>query len=390
MARKSVLIVDDSSMYQRLLTDVISSHPELEVIGVASNGKEALKLLESLRPDVVTLDILMPEMDGIQTLLVLRRQWPDVRTIMVSSLTSEGSEAALDALTLGAHDYSVKPGAIDGVGSIRTILSDDLLPKIEALCGLKPHKPTPVISPSQALGSSALSNTAASLRSPGESIDLVVIGVSTGGPDALTKVLLQLPADFELPVCIVQHMPAEFTGKLAARLNAASQVSVREAQAGDRLEPGTVYIAPGDYHMELERVGLYDFVRLNKNPLENSCRPSADPLFRSAASIHGARCLGIVMTGMGQDGFKGSEVLYAAGATILVQDEASSVVWGMPKLVARAGLADAQIPLDQMASAILERVRYRGRKPASSMRSSKGNGVDAVSGRQDNLRGHGT
>ncbi|ASJ70398.1 protein-glutamate methylesterase/protein-glutamine glutaminase [Granulosicoccus antarcticus] len=390
MQTKRVLVVDDSSMYQRLLSDVINTHPELEVVGVATNGKQALQLVESLRPDVVTLDILMPEMDGIQALLELRRQWPEVRTIMVSSLTSEGSDAALDALTLGAHEYAMKPDSTGGVSSIRSMLSDDLLPKIEALCGLASNSIKPQATQSEMYTAPNSMPLPVNLKRSADHLELVVIGVSTGGPDALTKLLLQLPADFEVPVCIVQHMPAEFTGKLAARLNSASKVSVREAQAGDRLEPGTVYIAPGDFHMVLERVGLYDFVRLNKNPLENSCRPSVDPLFRSAAAIHGARCLGVVLTGMGQDGFKGSEVLYTAGATIIVQDEASSVVWGMPRLIAQAGLAEAQVPLDRMATAILDRVRAPGRKFVPRATALSDDSSDVEANGQRGLRGHGS
>lgn len=386
MERKRILVVDDSCMYQRLLSDVINSHPQLEVVGVAVNGRDALQLVESLNPDLVTLDILMPQMDGIQTLMELRRNWPTVRAVMVSSLTSEGSDAALDALTLGAHEYAAKPVSVGGVSSIRTALSEDLLPKIEALCNLSSTPvPAPVSAPAPASApvastvvevtevpkvSSALDRPAPRKFSAMDNRpELLVIGVSTGGPDALTKLILQLPGNFDVPICIVQHMPAEFTGKLAARLDAAGALTVREAQAGDQLEAGTVYIAPGDFHMVLERVGGADVIRLNKNPMENSCRPAADPLFRSAAAIHGARCLGIVMTGMGQDGLKGSEALYAAGATILVQDEATSVVWGMPKLVAQAGLADEQVPLERMAKAILARVRGPG-----------GQGVQRVSG----------
>lgn len=384
MQAKRVLIVDDSSMYQRLLSDVINAHPDLEVVGVATNGKQALQLIESLQPDVVTLDILMPEMDGIQALLEMRRKWPAIRAIMISSLTSEGSDAALDALTLGAHEYAVKPDSVGGVSSIRSILSSDLLPKIEALCGLNSSQLKSQANMPEGAAAQDSVMQPACMKNSAEHLDLVVIGVSTGGPDALSKLLLQIPGDFEVPICIVQHMPAEFTGKLAARLNAASEASVREAQAGDRLEPGTVYIAPGGFHMVLERVGLYDFIRLNTNPLENSCRPSVDPLFRSAAAIHGTRCLGVVLTGMGQDGLKGSEVLYAAGGTIIVQDEASSVVWGMPRLVAQAGLAEAQIPLDRMASAILERIRASGTKHESRVAGS-----DVRAGGQRSSRGHG-
>jgi two-component system chemotaxis response regulator CheB len=390
MSIKRVMVVDDSCMYQRMLSDVINAHPLMQVVGVATNGKDAISQIDALKPDLVTLDILMPQMDGILTLMEIRRKWPKIWTVMVSSLTSAGSDAALDALTLGAHEYAEKPASIGGVGSIRTMLSNDLLPKIEALCGLESSVPDPIVVAPPKPVPIRLPPPPAKSKSAREQLELVVIGVSTGGPDALTKLLLQIPGDFELPICIVQHMPAEFTGKLATRLNLASEVSVREAQEGDRLEAGTVYIAPGDFHMVLESVGGHDVVRLNKNPMENSCRPSADPLFRSAAAIHGSRCLGIVMTGMGQDGFKGSQVLFAAGATVLVQDEASCVVWGMPKLVAQAGLAEAQIPLDRMAKAILERVRPLARGGTHRMAGSLTDANGAGKFEQNKSRGHGS
>ncbi|NND90038.1 MAG: chemotaxis protein CheB, partial [Granulosicoccus sp.] len=215
---------------------------------------------------------------------------------------------------------------------------------------------------------------------------IVCIGVSTGGPDALTRLMMQMPHDLEVPVCIVQHMPREFTGKLAARLDQASAMRVCEAKLGDRLQAGTVYIAPGDCHMVLDRVGPDVFVNLNKNPPENSCRPSVDPLFRSAAAIHGAQCLGVIMTGMGQDGLKGSEVLVAAGSTVLVQDEASCVVWGMPRLVAQAGLAQEQVPLDRLAGAIIARVRSTGRAESESASGNDEGATSAASHDQERLR----
>ena len=377
MPAKRILVVDDSCIYQRLLSDVINSHPGIEVVGVATDGKYALESMSVLKPDLVTLDILMPEFDGIQTLMELRRKWPDVRTLMVSSLTSAGSDAALDALALGACEHVAKPSAAGGVASIRQILSDNLIPKIEALCGIDQ------ISARHVVGIvPALKNHSDSLQRPPRAEfpaipEVVVIGVSTGGPDALAKVLVQLPADIGVPIVIVQHMPAEFTGKLATRLDAACALSVREAENGDVLTAGYVYIAPGDFHLMLANNKGVATIELNQNPPENSCRPSVDPLFRSAAELYGDRCLGIIMTGMGQDGLKGSEALFAAGSPILVQDEASSIVWGMPKLVEMAGLAEEQVPLNQIAMSILERVQTVSL--GSKRAGSKGGGAESVS-----------
>lgn len=354
MASKKILVVDDSCLFQRLLSEVVNEHEMLEVVGVAGNGKVALKMMEELSPDLVTLDILMPEMDGIQTLIQIRKRWPNVLTIMASSLTSEGSDVALDALALGASDYSVKPGSGGGISDIRARITQDLLPKIEALCGLEkiqaPISPIATKLPGRATVKPARSSVPNALQ-------IVAIGVSTGGPDALTNLLSQLPGDLNVPVVIVQHMPAAFTTKLAMRLNTASKLQVREALSGDKLCAGTVYIAPGDYHMVLDKSGSEVIVNLNQNEPENSCRPSVDPLFRSIPAIYGSRCLGVILTGMGQDGLNGSEALVAAGCPVVVQDKLTSIVWGMPKLVAMAGLADEEIPIDRMAAAIVSRIR---------------------------------
>jgi len=358
MDKKRILIVDDSSLYQRILSDVISSSAGLEVVGIASNGKIALGMMDELRPDLVTLDILMPEMDGIQTLVQLRKDWPSVKTVMISSLTSEGSDAALDALALGASEYAVKPGSAGGIDKIRTDFKNDLLPKVEALCNID-STPGPV-AVSSAAGVRDISRTHPTPARKMEqekpmtsgSIQIVAIGVSTGGPDALTKMLSGLPADIGVPIVIVQHMPAQFTAKLAKRLDTASALTVVEAQLGDRIRGGTVYIAPGDFHMTLDRDGSDVVINLNRDEPENSCRPSVDPLFRSLPAIFGSNCLGVILTGMGADGLNGCEALAAANCPIVVQDKASSIVWGMPKLVSMAGLAQEEVPLDRMAEVV--------------------------------------
>lgn len=358
MGTKRILIVDDSSLFQRLLSDVVNARPGLEVVGVAANGRVALEMMPDLKPDLVTLDILMPELDGIQTLIEITRRWPAVRTIMVSSLTPKGSDAALDALALGANEYAVKPFSNKGIEGIRYELEQDFLPKLEGLCGLEAVEHCRL---SERLEASNIPPAVSVpvLEAIQQPVQLVAIGVSTGGPDALGKLLPQLPVDLEVPVVIVQHMPADFTAKLASRLNASCALEVAEAKHGEKLKPGFVYLAPGDYHMVLENSFDDATISLNQNPPENSCRPSVDPLFRSISEIFGDQSLGVVMTGMGQDGLKGAEALYAAGSRILVQDQESSIVWGMPKLVAMAGLAEEEVSLSKLAGAILARVRPR-------------------------------
>jgi two-component system chemotaxis response regulator CheB len=353
MNKKRILVVDDSYVYQRLLSDVINAHDDLEVVGVASNGKIALSMMNQLQPDLVTLDILMPEMDGIQTLIFLRKSWPSVKIIMVSSLTSGSSDVALDALALGASEAVAKPRSMAGSNNVRTDLTNDLLPKIEAACDLPPKRlPAQTSVSIDAPKAIKTSDKIVRRRSTAQGIDIVAIGVSTGGPNALARLLPNIPADIGVPIVIVQHMPAEFTAQLARQLDNASSLTVVEAQHGEKLRAGTVYIAPGNYHMVLDRIGADVIVTLNRNVPENSCRPAVDPLFRSIPPIYGNKCLGVIMTGMGADGLKGCEVLSAAGCPIIAQDKSTSIVYGMPKLIAMAGLAHKQLALDKMARAI--------------------------------------
>lgn len=376
MANKRVLVVDDSCLYQRILSDVINTRDSLEVVAVAANGKIALSLMNEVKPDLVTLDILMPELDGIQTLIEIHKRWPAVKTVMVSSLTSEGSDAALDALALGASEYAVKPSSAGGIDRIRTELTTDLLPKIEALCCID----TPQVPATPASGPI----TSAKLRRESNSasrIELVAIGVSTGGPDALTKLLSAMPADIGVPIVIVQHMPAAFTSKLAKRVDLVSPLNVIEAKQGDKMKAGTVYIAPGNLHMTLERKGADVVVVLNQDEPENSCRPSVDPLFRSIPAVYGSKCLGVIMTGMGADGLKGCEALSAAGCPIIVQDKATSIVWGMPKLVSMAGLAQEEVALDRMADVITRWVNRPLHVHSDDAAHSDIRGLKTISGR---------
>ena len=343
-ARKvRVLLVDDSAVMRSLLRMVLEPQPSIEIAATAASGAEALSTFERIHPDLILLDIEMPGMNGLEVLSSIRRSDRRIPIIMCSTLTSRGARITIEALARGATDYVTKPGAQNGIRQGVETLSHELLPKIFALF---PAEPRPaVILPSPA---------PADIRpSPSRSAHppkIVAIGVSTGGPAALEVLLPRIPASFPLPILIVQHMPRLFTGLLAERLNSLCSLRVREAAPNAAAEPGVVDIARGDWHMELGR----DLrLHLNQNPPENFCRPSVDVLFRSVAQACGGRVLGVILTGMGSDGLVGARAIRIAGGTILAQDAATSIVWGMPGAVSNAGLADRILPLDAMAGEMI-------------------------------------
>lgn len=344
-AKIRVMVVDDAVVIRKILTDALAADPDVEVVGTAANGKIALSKLDQLKPDLVTLDVEMPEMDGLQTLREIRKVRPRLPVIMFSTLTSKGGAATLDALAAGASDYVTKPANVGSVTTAMSRIREELIPKIKALCGrAATPKQAPVPPVSRAAAVTPVK------RVP---IDAVVIGISTGGPNALAEVLPKMPADLPVPVLIVQHMPPVFTKLLAERLNAKCPLAVVEATAGEPVVAGKIYIAPGDFHMT---VNLRRQVVLNQDPPENSCRPAVDVLFRSAAATFGPAVLSVVLTGMGSDGLRGCEAIRAAGGGVIAQDEATSTVWGMPGFVARAGLADQVIPLGEVARTLARRV----------------------------------
>jgi two-component system chemotaxis response regulator CheB len=363
MTKIRVLLVDDAVVVRRILTDVLGSDPELEVVGTAANGRLALSRLGSLNPDVVIMDVEMPEMDGLEALAALRKTHPRLPVIMFSTLTRRGALATLDALALGATDYVTKPANVGSVAAAMQRVRDDLIPKIKQFHQRRNPAPAPAPAapvPEARRGRSSLWSM--------QRIDVVALGVSTGGPNALAALLPGLPADFPVPVLIVQHMPPLFTKLLAERLDAASALRVREAVTGSVLQPGEAWVAPGDHHMVVSREAGKVVLRLNQGPPENSCRPAVDPLFRSVAQAYGPAALCVVLTGMGSDGLRGCEAVCEAGGRVLAQDEASSVVWGMPGMVARAGLAEQVLPLGSIAPAVVGRVLLGrpapGRQPA--------------------------
>ncbi|TQS39609.1 chemotaxis-specific protein-glutamate methyltransferase CheB [Cryptosporangium phraense] len=387
-----VLVVDDSVVVRRLIVDALTDDPGIEVVGTASNGRLALAKVDELKPDVMTLDIEMPVLDGLGTLRELRPKHKRLPVIMFSTLTANGATATLDALAAGASDYVCKPANVGSVRESIQSVREQLIPRIYALAprqrpgaaparpGMPPARPgagappgrpgalagrpplgapvRPGAAPSGPPGPAGRPPIRAAKGGTGNRIDCIAVGCSTGGPDALAKVVQGFPKDLPVPVVVVQHMPPVFTKMFADRLDRGSQVKVVEAVAGTPLAPGTVYIAPGDKHLEVMRQGTAVLTKLHEGPPENSCRPAVDPLFRSVASVYGAHALTVVLTGMGQDGKKGCEVLAKVGSEIVVQDEETSVVWGMPGAVATAGLADAVLPLGMISDTLLARVGH--------------------------------
>ncbi len=366
-----VLVVDDSVVVRRLVSDVLSSDPGIEVVGTAPNGRLALTKLAQVAPDLVTLDVEMPEMDGLTALRELRAQGHTLPVIMFSTLTERGAAATLDALEAGASDYVTKPANVGRLEESLAQVRRELVPKIKALVphradGATPDSRTSAVpaarTPGAATAVAATSTGAASglvlaaRRTRPAPYRVLAIGCSTGGPEALTTLLAGLPADLPVPGVVVQHMPPVFTRQFAARLDRNLPFTVVESAGGERLAPGHVYVAPGDHHLRLRRRDNAVVTVLDQGAPENFCRPAVDVLFRSTAEIFGPDVLAAVLTGMGADGRRGSEDVVAAGGSVLVQDADTSVVWGMPGAVAQAGAAEEVLPLPLLAAALGRRL----------------------------------
>ncbi len=381
--RSRILIVDDSAVMRSLLRSVVSADAQLEMAGTASDGASALEGVPLVWPDLILLDVEMPVMDGLATLRELRRRWSRIPVIMCSSLTHRGARVTIEALASGAADYVTKPsGASDRETALRTLASE-LIPKIRALTKQSPPAPmslpapgevehlTSIHSPSASDSRRASAEPHATPRVPVPAV--IAIGVSTGGPAALDVLLPLLPADFPLPVLVVQHMPELFTHLLAERLNSRCKLRVCEASQGEPVCAGTVYIARGNWHMEVMAALSAEkpaTLRLHQGAPESHCRPAVDVLFRSVAKVYGVGVLAVVLTGMGSDGVMGSRMIRDLGGTVLAQDEASSAVWGMPGAVAGAGLAHKVLPLDSIAPEILRIAGQRPAEPAQPLQES--------------------
>ncbi len=363
-----VLIVDDTIFYRKVISDILKGLPDVEVSGTANNGKIALSRIKSLKPDLVTLDVEMPEMNGLQVLQAIQNENLPVQCLLVSSLTEKGGQITVQALEMGAFDFITKPQAETAEQNLQ-LLEKELVPKIRTFSrqkslqnklgppkGLKAREPGPELQVQDLEQTLAKSK---SLQNRTEKSQAVAVGVSTGGPNALAKMLPGLTHDLNIPVFVVQHMPAVFTKSLAKSLNDKCALQVKEAENGESVQPNIIYIAPGGKQMKVAGVGQYQskVVRITDDPPENNCRPSVDYLLRSIAREYGSKSTAVVMTGMGQDGKLGVKVLKASGGVCLIQDELSSVVFGMPKAILDAGLSDAVLPLQDIAQEVMRTVR---------------------------------
>jgi len=358
-----ILVVDDSALYRTLVRNVLRDIPGVEVVGVAIDGRDALAKLDQFQPDLLTLDVQMPESNGLEVLRAMKARKSRTRAIMLSSLTSQGAQTTTDALLAGAFDFIHKPSSTDAKAN-RDALHRQLTEKLAILMAsqspLPPSAPT-VRTSVNASANAHLSNPA-SPRSPenatkAERIDAVVIGTSTGGPVALREVIPKLPADLGIPVFVVQHMPPGYTHSLAQRICEVSQLQVIEGAMGQEAKPNTVYIAPGGKHLQLVRTGDLVRIETNEDPPEHNCRPAVDVLFRSAATVYEGHVLAVVLTGMGRDGAEGCRAIKRRGGTVFAQHPDGCVVYGMPKAVVDEQLADRVIPLDRIAPWIVREVQ---------------------------------
>jgi two-component system chemotaxis response regulator CheB len=353
-----VLVVDDTIMYRKVVGDILAEMPGVEVVGTANNGKIALTRIASLKPDLITLDVEMPIMNGLETLEEIQKNYPDVGVIMLSTLTKRGSEITMRALELGAFDFIAKPDAQVMQENVQ-LLRSALGPRVKAFTKrlelrlLLKQRPRPVGAPAPPPAAPAV---LASSRRMGKS-KAVAIGISTGGPNALTKMLPQLPK-LGVPIFVVQHMPPVFTKSLAESLDAKCQYEVREAENNEIVRPDVIYIAPGAKHMRVASgTGGAKIIQVTDDPPENNCKPAVDYMFRSVAREYGALSTGVIMTGMGGDGTLGLKVLKSFGAVTIGQDEESCVVYGMPKMAVEAGVVDVVSPLQMIAPEIIRTVR---------------------------------
>lgn len=362
-------MVDDTVVYRKIVSDVLAELPDVEVVGSAYNGKSALLKIKILQPDLLTLDIEMPEMNGLEVLQHLQSEAPQVGAIMLSTLTQQGGAMTMRALELGAFDFIPKPQS----GTMREnkeVVKSALAPMLKAFSRSREirarlstlssrPKGTPVIRPQWR---SPVKPDAPVVRRPG-SASIVAIGISTGGPNALSQMLPKLPADIGVPIVIVQHMPPLFTQSLANSLNSKCAVEVREASNGEPLLPNVAYVAPGGKQMKIiaGADGTQRVIKITDDPPENNCKPSVDYLFRSVADHYVGRATGVIMTGMGSDGTAGLKIMKNNGATIIAQNEETCVVYGMPKEPIESGLADVVSPLDQIAAEILKTISFSAR-----------------------------
>lgn len=349
-----VLVVDDSSFMRRAIGSMLEEEPDIQVIGYAKDGEDAIRQIQDLKPDIVTMDIEMPKMDGISALRVIMKKFP-LPVIMLSSLTEDGAKSTLEALDIGAADYI--PKNLSNISLNILKIKDDLLAKIRAITSKK-----------LPLRRDKIAGTAADKHGPGEQkfksrlskdrdIHIVAIGSSTGGPRALQEILPKIPKDFPVPIILVQHMPKSFTGQFASRLSSISRINVMEAAGGEIIKPGVAYLSPGDKHLSIKKTsGGQKQISLSTEPADLINRPSVSVMMESVAKEYPGSALGVILTGMGSDGLSGMKKIKESGGVTIAQDEATCIVYGMPKAVVDAGLADDIVPIYKIADEIISLV----------------------------------
>lgn len=345
----NVLVVDDSAFMRKLLSDLFAAEPDFKVIDTARNGKDALDKIKRHKPDLVTLDVEMPIMDGIKALEQIMKEIP-TPVVMVSSLTRAGAEATMQALALGAVDFVAKTsGSISSITDIRAEILEKSRSAVKANVAqlIKPKSHLPLLPPFPVPQMGAAVNDE----------QIVAIGTSTGGPRALQEILVRLPGNLPCGVVIVQHMPPGFTKSLSERLNSLSSLTVKEAEHNDVVRPGMAFIAPGDYHMQLEREGNKTVIKLNQTPPVGGHRPAVDPMMESVAKIYNSRAIGVILTGMGHDGSKGMQAIKSRRGQTIAEDHTTAVVFGMPKSAIELNLVDRIAPLPDIAEEIVRAVK---------------------------------
>ena len=362
----ATLIVDDTVIYRKILSEAAATFPELQVIGTAPSGSLALRKMEQTPVRLVLLDIHMPDMDGVETLRRIKKSFPQVFVVMVSGVSTRGAETTIQALQLGALDFIRKPDGANPEVNFRNLIND-LKPVVRLISLRAQMKTGSSASTRNSFGTASGMQRVSAAAPPPHRMKtgviptrfaVVAIGVSTGGPEALTKVLPLLPGDLPVPVVLVQHMPPLFTRSLADSLGKKSQLQIIEAAEGNAVKAGTVYIAPGGRHMIVRKEEGNTVIRLNDGPPENSCRPAVDVLFRSVAAVYGdSGILSVILTGMGSDGCAGVRACKRSACFSITQSESTCVVYGMPRAVDEAGLSDLSLPLDRIAEAIVARTK---------------------------------
>ncbi len=376
MSRIKVLVVDDSAFMRKAITDILSSSPDIEVIGKAKNGREAFEKVIELKPDVVTLDIEMPLLDGLQTLGYIMSECP-TPVIMLSAAESKHADVTMTAFEYGAVDFILKPSG--NISLDMDKIKDEIIKKVKAASKVETHKLGFIHGKEDNSGISRMEDARETRKKPDDSAvietdraeeqkiepdkkskfkKIVIIGTSTGGPRALQRVIPLLPSNLNAPVLVVQHMPAGFTKSLAERLDSQSGIKVREAEDGDIVKPGIVLIAPGDYHMTVRQEEINgktkEVIALNKSEKVQGVRPSVDVLLNSVAPIYGANSIGVILTGMGSDGTDGIRRLKLAGGKVIAEDESTCVVYGMPRSIIEQRLADYVLPINKIAESIAQ------------------------------------